>query len=378
MNREPQIALVSTNKYKYSETFIQSHLHGIKGTVHFLFDGYLPGQYSTDKGVTCANIKQYGETFFSSLFNKSKSSRTQHEKKLELYLKKNKIDMVFCEYGPSGAEMAPLAKKLNIPLIVHFHGYDAYRSDILISYGKNYKALFENSAAIVAVSKHMMDHLQALGCSREKLHFIPYGINLTLFRKNESVQKDITFVACGRFVEKKAPTQTIRAFAKVLSRLPGASLVMIGDGDLKPYCEILAAKLGLKHAIEFKGALSQPEIAQLFNRAQVFVQHSITTPQNDSEGTPLALLESAACGLPAVSTRHGGISDVVIENQTGFLVNENDTEAMAAYMLLLAKDTALASAMGNAARQRISDNYSQKQRLAELQKLIDANLKNHD
>jgi glycosyltransferase involved in cell wall biosynthesis len=371
MMKDINIAIVSTNRNKYSETFILQHVQRLAGKVHFLFDGYFPAQYSVDKGVTAKRFSNDRRSFFGRLFLKKKEESEEIKRSVEEYLAKNNVRLLFCEYGPSGVAMMELARKLNIPLLVHFHGYDAYRNDILETYGRHYPLLFEVAQAVVCVSNHMVEQLRGLGCPASKLHFIPYGIDLSVFRIDPEVKKDITFVACGRFVEKKAPSITIKAFAKVLSKMPEATLVMIGDGELLEYCKVLTAKLGIKHAVEFMGVLAPEQVAATFRRARVFVQHSITTKQNDQEGTPLSLLESAACGLPAVGTRHGGFLDVIREGETGFLVNEMDVDAMAEAMLAAARPV-VATVMGGEAAKLIERYYNIDLNIIKLQEIIDA------
>jgi glycosyltransferase involved in cell wall biosynthesis len=109
----------------------------------------------------------------------------------------------------------------------------------------------------------------------------------------------------------------------------------------------------------------------MMRRARAFVQHSVRTSYGDSEGTPVAVLEAGASGLPVVSTRHAGIKDVVIEGETGFLVDEGDIEGMAAHMLTLARDADLAGRMGRRAREHVAANFSMEQHIARLAEVLE-------
>jgi glycosyltransferase involved in cell wall biosynthesis len=104
--------------------------------------------------------------------------------------------------------------------------------------------------------------------------------------------------------------------------------------------------------------------------AAVFVQHSVVAPDNDHEGTPVAILEAGASGLPVVATRHAGIPDVVKEGETGYLVDEGDTDAMARYMIQLAKNPDLARRLGAAAREHIAAEYNEQRSNANLWHII--------
>jgi colanic acid/amylovoran biosynthesis glycosyltransferase len=365
------IAIVSTNKDKYSETFIQNHVKLLPGNIHFLYEGYLPTRYSLDRGLTGQSFQKYERNkWFNFRKRVSENEKNNLTDTIERYLAKNEVDVILCEYGPSGVELMPIAKHLNVPLVVHFHGYDAYRDDILNSYGKSYVNLFKDASAVIAVSRHMQQHLITLGCQPSKLHCLPCGVSLNLFQPTNKPKNEIIFVSCGRFVPKKSPASTIKAFAKVLGEIPDAKLRMIGDGELLDNCIDLCKNFGISNSVEFKGQLSPFQVAETLRESFAFVQHSITTSENDSEGTPLTILESGACGLPVISTRHGGIPDVIIEGETGFLVEENDIEGMAERMLYLVRNPELASDMGKKASQHIRANYNLEKNIKNLARIL--------
>lgn len=100
--------------------------------------------------------------------------------------------------------------------------------------------------------------------------------------------------------------------------------------------------------------------------ARAVILHSVTTSDNDMDGTPVTILETGAAGLPVVSTRHAGISDVVIHGETGYLVAEGDTDAMAEHMIRLGRDPSLAARIGRQAREHVAAHFSMEQSLATL------------
>src|SRR4030095_662225 len=106
------------------------------------------------------------------------------------------------------------------------------------------------------------------------------------------------------------------------------------------------------------------------------VQHSVVAPSGDCEGTPVSILEAGATGLPVVSTRHAGIPDVVIEGDTGFLVDEGDVAGMARHMIQIARNPRLADTMGRAARKHIEQNFSKDQRIKNLWSIIEGAIVN--
>jgi glycosyltransferase involved in cell wall biosynthesis len=150
---------------------------------------------------------------------------------------------------------------------------------------------------------------------------------------------------------------------------------MVGTGPLFDECQALAKKLGIDHVVTFLGGQGPDVVRKELQQARCYVQHSIEAPSGDSEGTPVSVLEAGATGLPVVSTRHAGIPDVVLEGETGFLVEEHDVEGMAQQMLRLAQDPDLAGKMGRAGRARIQEFFSKEKSIDCLWDIIEACIK---
>jgi colanic acid/amylovoran biosynthesis glycosyltransferase len=265
---------------------------------------------------------------------------------------------VLAEFGPVGVRVMEACRLAGVPLIAHFHGVDASEHGLLQEHAQTYPALFRASAAVIAVSRAMERKLLSLGVPSEKLHYNPYGVDCRAFAGAQPGNAPPVFVAVGRFVDKKAPALTLAAFAKVHQNCAAARLRMIGDGPLYAGCRALAASLGIEAAVTFLGNQSHTVVQEEMRRGRAFVQHSIEAPNGDCEGTPVAIIEACATALPVVSTRHAGIPDVVLDGQTGFLVEERDVEAMADRMLRLAQDPVLAATVGQAAQQRIRTEFT--------------------
>jgi glycosyltransferase involved in cell wall biosynthesis len=279
-------------------------------------------------------------------------------------------DAVLAEYGPTGADLVDACHQAGIPLIVHFHGYDTSHRRNLDEMKDRYPVLFRGAAAIVAVSHAMRRALIELGAPAEKVHWNPYGVDCTAFEGATPAEAPPLFIAVGRFCEKKAPDLTLRAFAEVLRAFPDARLRMVGFGPLMDPSVQLAQDLGISDAVTIVGPCPPRVVQEEMRRARCFVQHSVVASDGDSEGTPVAILEAGASGLPVVSTRHAGITDVVIEGETGFLVEERDVPGMADRMLRLAVDPALAGQMGRAARSWIEAEFSIPKRVGNLWEII--------
>ena len=133
---------------------------------------------------------------------------------------------------------------------------------------------------------------------------------------------------------------------------------MVGDGPLLATVQERARQLGLEKLVQFPGVLSPDAVAEEMRRARVFVQHSRTAEDGDEEGCPVSVMEAQLCGLPVVATRHGGIPDLVVDQQTGRLVQEGDRRGMAEAMALLADSPDLAGAWGAAGHRRARAGFT--------------------
>ena len=357
------IAILSPLKEAPSETFIHAHRTLIDGSIFYYYGGSIPAFYENTP-----LIQNYAD--FLLLKAKDKFSKFQaKEIALCRSFKKNKIDVVLAEFGTTGAHVYPVCKELNIPLIVHFHGFDASTKSVLEDYEDKYQKMFEYTEVIVVVSKAMKRKLIGLGAPVSKLVLNTYGPNNQFFDLNNSYNNKL-FVAIGRFVDKKAPYFTLAAFKNVLDIHPDAKLIFGGDGPLLNVCKNLAMFWGLSDSVDFMGVVSPNLVKDLFSKAIAFVQHSMVAGDGDSEGTPVAVLEASAAGLPVISTRHGGIPDVILENISGVLVEEGDVVGMANAMIKLGNDFFLAQKMGQAGREHIRKNFTMTRHIKVLNEIF--------
>jgi colanic acid/amylovoran biosynthesis glycosyltransferase len=277
---------------------------------------------------------------------------------------------VLVEFGHVAVQAMDACRRLGLPMIVHFHGYDVYSRVMLDRYGGRYGQLFQQAVALIAPSRAMREALLALGAPAEKTHYVPCGVDPERFRAGAPEQAPPTFLAVGRFVEKKAPHLTIAAFASVWHRHPETRLRMIGDGRLRGPCQDLAQGLGVGEAVAFLGWQPHDVVAEEMGRARAFVQHSLVASDGNSEATPQSIVEASATGLPVVSTRHAGIPEGVVDGETGFLVDERDVAGMARHMERLVIDPALAAELGRAGRRRVEEHFSIDSTIARLWDVI--------
>jgi colanic acid/amylovoran biosynthesis glycosyltransferase len=357
-----------------SETFIRAHMQRLPGVVGVFHS--LKGFPAVDgRAVSADRWPRARRGLAAALLGRTR--RSEADRAWELALGTVAANVTLAEYGMAGTLVDRACERLDTPLVVHFHGFDASRTDILERKGADYRRMFGRSSAVVAVSRAMERQLLQVGCPRHKLVYNPYGVDCEKFAGADPASAAPHFVAVGRMVEKKAPHLTIAAFAHVVAECPEARLRVIGDGQLLGVCRDLAAALGIEHAVAFLGAQPHDIVVREMRQARALVQHSVTASDGDSEGTPVAILEAGAMGLPVVATRHAGIPDVVAEGVTGLLGDERDVRAMAAHMLALVRNPALARELGTNAAAHVWRYYTMEQSIGRLARILRAAASRH-
>ncbi|MCP9861485.1 glycosyltransferase [Cyanobium sp. Cruz-8H5] len=353
-----RVCIAARNTTQRTETFVRAHFDHLPFKILSLQGNDLVQDVA---GVVIPELGTRGIARYWSALKRRATGRKWDQwcdTSRSRWMQNNQVDVVLAEFGPMGALIMDSCRAANVPLVVHFHGYDAYSHVILDQYRDRYRDMFQYASAVIGVSTDMCRQLVRLGAPSEKVKHICYGVDVTKFEGAEPNQASARFVAVGRFVEKKAPHLTLLAFSKVCAEVPEARLVFVGDGELYGPSKQLARALGIADKVEFRGGCPPQVVQELMRNSRAFVQHSIVATNGDAEGTPVAVIEAQATGLPVVGTRHMGIADVVQDGVTGFLVDEQDVDGMAHAMTRLATDAALAGRLGANGRERALAEYT--------------------
>jgi glycosyltransferase involved in cell wall biosynthesis len=372
------LCIIGVDDNEVLKDFIRAHVDFLQGEKvcldHWYPDYTLNGRtirYFYSKHPLRMKLKKLMPQFlYHRCVTRHETSEPAVRDALEGFFRHHNVDVILAEFGTTGADIWKHARALNLPLIVHFHGHDAHRGSTVAQFRDRYPEMFAYAFRIISVSHYMTEALIHLGADPSKIVYNPYGPREIFFENKSDYRSSI--LAVGRFTDIKAPQLTLMAFKLLVEECPDASLVMAGDEGLLECCKTLAKVWGIESKVSFLGAVKHAEVLPLFAQACCFVQHSVNPSYGDAEGTPVAVLEAGAAGLPVVSTRHAGITDAVIHGKTGFLVEERDVIGMKNHMRALIQDKQLCRSMGEAAREHIRANYNIKRHVACLQSAIDA------
>jgi colanic acid/amylovoran biosynthesis glycosyltransferase len=362
-----KVILLSPSEGAFSETFIRAHRERLPFEIISLYRWRVP--YLTDDGkwigIVPSCILRVARSLRLNMLQRY--AEDWSDTVVSEWLAKNRPLAILAEYGPLGAGIAASAKKANIPLIVIFHGFDAYQNETIKLYKNKYELMFGSVAAIIAVSEPMKSQLITLGAPADKIFVNSCGVDPEIFYGGNPESSKCKFLFVGRFVSKKGPLQTIESFARVIKKLTDAELEMIGDGPLLAMCRKRCIELGIDKAVIFSGSKSSEYVVNSMRNARALVQHSVRCRESgDQEGTPVSIIEAQMTGLPVIATRHAGIPWVVQHGLTGLLVEEEDVEGMAMAMHTVGCDVKVAKEMGAAARSRATEFNTLDQHIAKL------------
>jgi colanic acid/amylovoran biosynthesis glycosyltransferase len=285
-------------------------------------------------------------------------------------------DLIHAHFATDGVLALPLARKLDLPLVVTLHGRDVTISDKELSqswagrlYLRRRESMWEQATAFLCVSDFIKGSAIKAGFPAGKLRTHYIGVDRVEFRRTAEPSLPENVLFAGRLVEKKGCDLLIHAMASVQQQLPHVTLTVVGDGPMRPSLVDLARTLGVR--CNFLGSQSSDQIKVLLQQATIVCVPSRTARNGDCEGLPIFLLEAQSMCVPVVGTFHAGIPEAVIHGETGLLGPEGDASALAKNLLLLLQSRELRSEYSLRAAQRMDTTFEMAAQTRKLEDIYD-------
>lgn len=272
-----------------------------------------------------------------------------------------KPDVIFCPLWFPDAACSHLALKAlpKTQLFIAAHGTEisathsstlqALRS-LLLSRLK--RKTFHAAKKIFAVSQNtknmIIDQYPEL---LQKTIVVSNGVNLDIYQKLEPTQRTTDFpqlLTVSRLIPSKGIDSVLYSLPDVIKKYPKLKYTIVGSGPDKERLQDLIQKLKLENHAELAGFKKQEELIHLYSSHDLFILLSKSSPPH-IEGFGLVFLEAAACGIPSLGSRSGGIPDAVIDGQTGWLVDTQNTQDVTNKLLEILKDREHLKSMGQSA-----------------------------
>lgn len=258
-------------------------------------------------------------------------------------IKNNNLDLLHVHYAIPHASAAYMAKQIlkkegkNIPVITTLHGTDI----TLVGRDKTYAPVvtfsINESDAITAVSQNLRDETFRHFDIKKEIEVIVNFVDVSRFQRKpiDAFKKVIApggqrvFLHASNFRKIKRVPDVVKIFAEVNKQIP-SRLLFVGDGPERSTAEDLARELGVCDEVRFVG--KQEQIEDILAIADLF----LLTSEYESFG--LAALEAMAAGVPVVSTNAGGLSEINIQGETGYMSDVGDVASMSKQAISILKD----------------------------------------
>jgi len=260
-------------------------------------------------------------------------------KMIEVY-KYEKLDLIHVHYAIPHAVSGYLARQIlkksneNLRLVTTLHGTDITLVGLEPSFLPLVKFSIEESCGVTAVSRFLKEKTITNYNIEKDIKVIYNFIDSELFQRKSgdgfkekiAPNGEKVLVHISNFRNVKRVPDTIKIFEKVRKEIP-AKLLLVGDGPDRHECEKLSREFGINKDVIFLG--KQDALVEILSASDLFLMPS------QSESFGLSALEAMSCGVPVVSSSVGGLPELVIHNETGFIAEIGDIDRMARYAIEL-------------------------------------------
>ena len=280
-------------------------------------------------------------------------------------IKEHKIDLIHSNSYTPVISAQWCSNKTKIPHIATVHDiYQTSKKDFWKSWSSQEKTssltkclgpyiekkiVKTNVTLFHTVSEQSKSDIESLGTSK-KIVIIPNGIDPSSYENGVTSQKQVIFI--GRLVFYKNLKVVIDAFSKVVTKIPDAKLVIVGDGPMKDSLVKKTESLNLQDNVVFKGNVSEQEKIKLLQQSQVLVNPSLV------EGFGIVVLEGFASSKPVIVSDSKPLSDLVDDSVDGFVVSSTNSSAWAEKIVELLSNPDKVKKMGKEGRKKVVSKYS--------------------
>jgi colanic acid/amylovoran biosynthesis glycosyltransferase len=289
-----------------------------------------------------------------------KALRFRYLFEIGTFFSKEKFDIIHCHFGPMGEKISLYQQwgVMKAPVITSFHGYDV--DDISIRNKDNYRQLKKKGALYICNSAYTKRRMIELGFDEKKISILPVCFDTVFFsRKGDASADTFSIITVSRLVEFKGIEYSIKALAlaKQEYNIP-FTYTIVGTGPLRDHLQALIYELEMGDCIHLAGSKTQDEILALMNAAHIFLLTGILAKDGRQENQGLVIQEAQAMELPVIVSDVGGVSEGMVDGQTGFLLEQKNIQAVAERIFYLYTHPIDRKNMGIAGRRFVENRYS--------------------
>jgi glycosyltransferase involved in cell wall biosynthesis len=352
--------------------YLEQYVPLFRKTPHWLdrlWDSTSMLQLASRRSIS-TSPKMLGEMTVSMLKGESGYQEKEISKLLEWLRHEGAPDLISLPYTLLLGLAKPIKEALGRPILCTLQGEDLFLDGLHEPYQTEAKNLIraniQHIDAFIAVSEYYADFMPGyLGIPREKIHVVPLGINLKGYEpKVEARVRERSGPFTVGFFARIAPEKGLHLLAEAyrLMRSRGelANARLEAAGYLAPEHRTYLSEIeqamkdaGLGSEFHYRGVLDREQKIDFLRTLDV-----LSVPATYDEPKGMFLLEAMACGVPVVQPRRGGFTEVVEKTSGGLLVEPDDPESLAAAIVRLSIDPALAGQLGQNGYQQVREHYS--------------------
>lgn len=326
-----------------------------------------------------------GDSFFRrikkrvNLINETDQQRTN--KILIQAIETYKPNILFINFAHLALYYEETLKQYKGKIVIHCHGADVswdirkHESPDQLIYPQNYTSSIRDlsqRAFFIANSKFTQERLYEIGVQASKVKLKYFGIDVIDDNSTPKPHSEcLKIIFVGRLIDCKGPDLVIKAFIEACDQGMKAEFFIVGDGPMMITCQLLKLQSQYSDRIHLLGALKFAEVQKLLINSDIYTAHhckGLLTHQEEAFG--VSILEAMAYGLPVITGRSGGPQEIVVHNNTGFLVEQFDVKEHATYFIEYYKNEKLRRLHGENGKKRVIENFNVLQELLEYNNIF--------
>ena len=228
------------------------------------------------------------------------------------------------------------------------------------------KKIYKSADFVIANSHYTESLLLELGIDQGKIKIIHPGVDLIRFNpgldpepiiERHGLRGKIVLLTVSRLEKRKGQDMVLRALPCVLTEFPELMYLIVGEGEEEEYLRSLVESLHLSRNVVFVGKADENDLPLYYRSCDVFIMANRELKNGSIEGFGEVFIEAAACSKPAIGGDSGGVRDAILDGETGFLVNPNNTVEISQKIITLLNDKGLVRNMGMQARRRAEAEF---------------------
>lgn len=272
------------------------------------------------------------------------------------FIKEEKIEHIHAHFATYPTVVAMVTSKLtDVPFTFTAHAHDIYLKNVLL------RDICKAAKRIVTISQYNRRFISDY-CGNgtlKKIEVIHCGLDLSTWQSPGAIAEgqEAVIVSIGRLTRMKGFEFLVKACHHLKNHIPFKCYI-VGDGHLRTELEQLIDELQLQDHVVLTGVLDSREVRNLLNQTKIFVMPSVWDDEDGQDGIPLVLMEAMALGKPSIASRLSGLPELVVDKDTGLLVNPGDEKQLADKILELVKDKDLQLKLSMNGRLKVEDEFN--------------------